>query len=347
MNCNTCRYELSQCLDGRLPSGRRAVVMEHTEACDDCGAFWAELQAAQRLTLQLPRMRVGADFRDSLWDRIKAGEGTPAAVFREPVQLVTKIRYALTGAAAAAIVLWSAMWLHDDGGATARQDIAKTGITKRHAEPIDAAPPSPTQWVFDDHPLLAAGAKPLTFDVVALETARQLEDRHASASRALRALDRGPAAAADGAVRNVIDSADQFRVFGEVLLDMFDRRRVSFSDADVATDLRVAVKMLEPVRRLQPNVNTVEAVVVPALGSARLGAVSRKILVAPTLDPFEEMEGLQRLNAQRPDVMSQLFEMSVSEDAGAFRPGLTYRMAGDCGTIWVIPRSNVTIHVRR
>ena len=50
MNCTTCRYELSQCLDGRLPSGRRTVVMQHAETCEACGQFWAELQAAQHAT---------------------------------------------------------------------------------------------------------------------------------------------------------------------------------------------------------------------------------------------------------------------------------------------------------
>src|SRR5688572_23870014 len=111
MNCTTCRFELSQCLDGRLPSGRRAIVMQHASECTDCGTFWAELQAAQRLTLQLRRPRVGPDFREALWVRIQAGEGTPDAVFHEPVPLVVKLRYALTGAAAAAAALLCAMWL--------------------------------------------------------------------------------------------------------------------------------------------------------------------------------------------------------------------------------------------
>jgi hypothetical protein len=195
-----------------------------------------------------------------------------------------------------------------------------------------------------DNPL--SGAQPLTFHVVALETARQLEARHDKASNALRVLGGKAAGTEEPAVRDVIDRADEFRFFGEVLLDMFDRRRVSFSDADVATDLRLAVKMLGGVRRLQPNLSTVEAVIAPALGSPRLGTLSRKILVAPTQDPHEEMEGLQRLSAQRPEVMAQLFEMTISEDAGSFRPGAAFRMAGDCGPIWVVPRS-VMIRIRR
>lgn len=40
MNCNTCRFELSQCLDGRLASGRRAIVMQHAADCEECAAFW-------------------------------------------------------------------------------------------------------------------------------------------------------------------------------------------------------------------------------------------------------------------------------------------------------------------
>ena len=89
MNCSTCRYELSQCLDGRLPSGRRTLVLQHAESCSECGAFWTELQAAQQLTLQLHQPRVSPGFRDQLWERIRAGEGTPEAVFHEPVPLLT------------------------------------------------------------------------------------------------------------------------------------------------------------------------------------------------------------------------------------------------------------------
>src|SRR5262245_52243425 len=110
MNCTTCRYELSQCLDGRLPSGRRTIVLQHASQCEGCGTFWAELQAAQRLTLRLQRPRVSESFRESLWARVQAGEGTPDAVFREPVPLLAKLRYALTGAAAAAAALLCVTW---------------------------------------------------------------------------------------------------------------------------------------------------------------------------------------------------------------------------------------------
>src|SRR5262249_53119824 len=105
MNCRTCHYELSQCLDARLPSGRRALVMQHVAECERCAQFWAELQAARELALRLQRHRTGADFREQLFARIQTGEGTPPAVFQEHVSVAAKIRYAATGAGVAAAAL--------------------------------------------------------------------------------------------------------------------------------------------------------------------------------------------------------------------------------------------------
>ena len=127
MNCNTCRYELSQCLDGRLPSGRRATVLAHAEACAPCGQFWEELQSAQRLTLSLRPTQVGGDFREGLWERIQAGEGTPDAVFQEPIPVATKVRYTLSGAAAAAALLIGVTLLQGERRApSASEEVAAT-----------------------------------------------------------------------------------------------------------------------------------------------------------------------------------------------------------------------------
>ena len=49
MNCRTAHYELSLNLDGRLPSGRHAMLMEHVDGCGPCATLWKELQAAQSL----------------------------------------------------------------------------------------------------------------------------------------------------------------------------------------------------------------------------------------------------------------------------------------------------------
>ncbi len=105
MNCRECQRDMSPCLDGRLPSGRRSVVMEHLEACEECTKLWGEFQQAQELVLRMPVRPVSPDFHTRLWERIKAGEGTPQAVFAEPMPLAAKARYVLIGAAAAALLL--------------------------------------------------------------------------------------------------------------------------------------------------------------------------------------------------------------------------------------------------
>ncbi len=353
MNCNTCRYELSQCLDGRLPSGRRAVVMQHADDCAECGVFWAELQAAQRLTLQLPRTRVSADFRDALWDRIKAGEGTPAAVFREPVALVTKVRYALTGAAAAAVVLWGAMWLRPDG-ATSRDEIAgvdragleRPGITARQPAIVAGDGPRATES-FED---MFSATRRLTFDLVAVEAAKQLEQRHATAMLALRNLRSGPADN-DLAVNRVFESADELNAFAEVLLDMRDRDRLWFTDQDVEPALRYTVSLLGSSRHVERNLDTVRNLVVPALNrSPRLASISRQIMTPPTVDPREEMDVLANLNRHRPDIFPKLFVIVGNADAmrfGAPRPFGTFRMTDECGTVLVAPISEIEARDQR
>lgn len=351
MNCTTCRYELSQCLDGRLPSGRRALVMQHATQCDDCGTFWAELQAAQQLTLRLQRPRVSGDFRESLWQRIQAGEGTPDAVFHEPVPMLAKLRYALTGAAAAAAALLCVTWLGPkDEGLTPRL-VAKADPADTSSQPIveDArsgngnrvnmvfhqeAPP------IDESPLISATQR-LGFNLLASEAAKQLDNRYAAATGGLRRLNQPDAG--DAVMEQVLANADEFLTFGELLLDMRDRERLLFKDANVELDLRFAVNMLNRGRHASRNLQVVHDVVAPALSSHRLSAVSRTI--APvSLDPREEMDVLAHLNTQRPDIFPKLFIVLGSNDAlcqelGLFRSGAAFVMEDDCGSSWVVPRS--------
>jgi len=79
--------------------------MDHVEACERCATFWEELQAAQQIALSAPVERLSSGFQEGLWDRIKAGEGTPDAVFLEPIPTMTKVRYLGMGAAAAALLV--------------------------------------------------------------------------------------------------------------------------------------------------------------------------------------------------------------------------------------------------
>jgi anti-sigma factor RsiW len=108
MDRKRLEQELSLHLDGRLPSGRRERLLDQLDDDDDAGRLLAEMEHAQALARSLPSSTVGAGFTEDLWQRIRSGEGTPDAVFREPLPWIVKARYVLTGAAAAAIVLIAA-----------------------------------------------------------------------------------------------------------------------------------------------------------------------------------------------------------------------------------------------
>jgi len=363
MNCTTCQYELSMCLDGRLPSGRRTVVMHHVDECERCATFWSELQAAQKLALLLPRERVSEGFREQLWERIRAGEGTPEAVFHEPVPLLAKVRYVLTGAAAAAVVLLCARLFRDEPAAAPKEE--------QRLATIDSAPapnggarlrtvangggalqPREETFRFEDTPLVSS-AQRLTTDVFALEAARQLEQRHANAQFALRRL--GDDVAQDGtAVDQVLRNASEFRTFGECLLDLRDRKRLRFDGPDVEADLRYAVKMLGANGLQRRDVGTVRDIVTPALQSSHFGHLSKLIALTP-LNPREERDVLYQFNAQRPEVFPMLFFVIGSEDelrdSAFLRQGQAFMFDDPCGATWVAPLSEVAarevhIHIR-
>ncbi|MDA0372603.1 MAG: hypothetical protein O2865_02345 [Planctomycetota bacterium] len=98
-------HELSEFLDGRLPSGRREQLLDRIADDPETAQRLRELEAARALARELPTQAVGPEFTETLWERIRAGEGSPEAVFRTPLPWTTKVRYVATGAAAAALVL--------------------------------------------------------------------------------------------------------------------------------------------------------------------------------------------------------------------------------------------------
>jgi len=346
MNCTTCRYELSQCLDGRLPSGRRAVVLQHAAECSACGTFWAELQAAQQLTLRLRPTRVSPGFRDELWQRIQAGEGTPEAVFHEPVPLLAKLRYALTGAAAAAAAVLCVTWFGPRDDKPGLRPIAKADSHVENGSPVIVGNPAPNTRVasYDqgmsniDMPALMTSTQRLGLNLVAREAAKQLDNRYASTNFALRRLEGGRTDAVD----DVLENAHEFQGFGELLLDMRERDRLAFADAEIEADLRFAVSMLERMRGEPMNVQTVHAIVAPAFRRDRLASLSRKILLAP-LDTREEVEALRHIKVWRPDILPKLFEFVANPDPrgfGMFAPGAPFSLQDECGEVWlVVPRS--------
>jgi hypothetical protein len=367
MNCNTCRYELSQCLDGRLPSGRRAVVLDHAESCESCGQFWEELQAAQNLTLSLKPTEVGHQFREGLWERIHAGEGTPDAVFHEPVAIWTKVRYGLTGAAAAAALLIGVTFLQkDDPAPSTGHDIARSNpnvdggtMQPRPHETLasnDRGPGGlqPRQPVRSASPALTSNplfsnAQPLTMQVLAREAANQLEQRYHEASIGMRMM-RDPDSNRVAAVRRVIDNASELRDFGELLIDLRERERLFIRDADLQRDLDFAVTWLERVPSLSEHApeEDIERFYGPALERRRLANVTKYIGLPVASDPQREQLELKELNTRRPEVFPKLFVVfgDMSDLHGSMTTILPNMkvVESSCGPSWVAPRSEVVRH---
>ena len=134
MTCNRYQYQLSLHLDGRLSSARRDSLMQHLADCSSCQSLWQEMQSAQDLALSLPSQPVSPDFKDSLLTRIRSGEGTPEAVFHEPVPKLVKLRYLASGAAAAAVIIFGLSWYDNlEGG-----DLQGNGMGLTRIDPSDS-----------------------------------------------------------------------------------------------------------------------------------------------------------------------------------------------------------------
>jgi hypothetical protein len=194
---------------------------------------------------------------------------------------------------------------------------------------------------FYEAPIVAATQR-LTTDVVALEAARQMEQRYGSAQRGLQRLERRqPAEPVEHVVNQVFDDAKEFASFGELLLDLRDRKRLQFTEPSVDADLTVAVHLLAQVKQRQRDMPTVREVLAPALRSSRLTNLSDTIMVRP-LDAPEERDVLVRLNNTRPEVFARLFIVFGTADNDFMALGARGFVLDDgCGPSWVAPRSLV------
>jgi|GEM_PF-5641206 len=362
MNCNFCRHELSQCLDGRLPSGRRTSALAHAESCKSCGEFWTAIQAAQKMTASLRKSEVSAEFRDGLWERIRAGEGTPDAVFPAPVAALAKVRYTLIGAAAAAGLLIGASTLQNNTPMpssripSSQSDVASVDELSRAREPridqpISASttrlqeritPPTYTQNA------LFSNARPLTLQVLAREAASQLEQHYEEAAVGMRMM-RDPTHNRAAAMRQVIHNANEVRDFGELLIDLNRRDRLVFTDDQLDRDLNFAVEWLDRVPKLSDHSpEAVDTYYGPALSKQRLSNVTDHIGLRLASDPARELHELMELNTRRPGVFPKLF--IVFGDMSDIQGGITNPspnmlfVDGSCGPNLVAPRSEVTRH---
>lgn len=136
MSCSRYHYLLSLNLDGRLSSSKRGALLDHLADCGACATLSDEMQSAHEMALSLPQERVGTDFTDTLWERIQSGEGTPEAVFDEPIPWATRVRYVASGAAAAALFLVALNWWST---ATPTDSMTPTGeqtVARAEAQPF-------------------------------------------------------------------------------------------------------------------------------------------------------------------------------------------------------------------
>lgn len=177
MRCHQAEHLLSLNLDGRLSSGQRKLLFDHLDECAACRQIDGELNAARELALSLPTQSVSAGFREELWERIRAGEGTPEAVFREPVPLATKVRYFATGAAAAGLLIAAAVFFRPAG------DTAPTTGPQLAQRDRGGLTPRPVGPVANDPTLDLPGVAPATPD----RLASLVKDSYADAVGQLRA----------------------------------------------------------------------------------------------------------------------------------------------------------------
>ncbi|GAB4150937.1 MAG: hypothetical protein Fur0037_19630 [Planctomycetota bacterium] len=362
MNCRTCRFELSQLLDGRLASGRRTKVLDHVASCPSCAGFQDELQQAQRLALRLPCSRVSGSFREELFERIRSGEGTPEAVFREPIPAATKIRYALTGAAAAAAVLVAASLLrpsHSEGAApvvvSEEKSREKGGPDANAGDRLAAARDDQSARTGglrprerDERPSTPASfagfqsIAPATPGVVATQAAVQFETSLNVANRSVQRFVQNPELKV---AHELCKNALELRQIGSLLLDLRNRNHLSFSDEDVDRELSDLVSSLDEHSILhEESDRAARRVVMPVLlRTANLRRLPESMLVRPALSPSTEVQWVSRLFAERREILSRMFEMVLPEpdlDALDFsvRPGTAFAIPDECGSFYLVIR---------
>lgn len=229
MRCSQAEHLLSLNLDGRLASGQRRVLLEHLAGCTRCRSLDRELEAARELALSLPLQRVGPSFREELWQRIRAGEGTPEAVFHEPVSLRTKVRYFATGVAAAGVLLAATHLL--------RPRPEPAPVVDRQAQQL-----RPVDVATAPMPPATASRTPLLEPATPAQLATLVTDAYTDAVRKLRDraadLDQRPT---PEAVEHIREQAERAGRFAGLLRWMVKGEYLHFAEDDAASIAAIEV----------------------------------------------------------------------------------------------------------
>jgi hypothetical protein len=204
----------------------------------------------------------------------------------------------------------------------------------------DASPLAPRR-----QDAILTSVKPLTSDLLAVETARQFEQRHKWTSHCIALLDNG--VADEPMVRKICDDADSLSRLGGVLAELRDAKRLSFGDPQVDSDLRVFVTLLDRDRLRQegPSLASVREFVAPALRkSLSLSRLTTALSVTPSFDRGDEQQEVQRIARSWPELLDQIFFVLPTPDASQMNPfelSRTFVFSNDCGPIYVAPMSEI------
>lgn len=233
MRCHQAEHLLSLNLDGRLSSGQRKLLFDHLDECAACRQIDDELNAARELALSLPTQSVSAGFREELWERIRAGEGTPEAVFREPVPLATKVRYFATGAAAAGLLIAATVSFFRPAGETTPTTEPLTTGPQLAQHDRGGLTPRPVGPVANTATLDLPGVAPATPD----RLASLVTDSYADAVRQLRArvddFESGSSASPQFITR-LRDDANRARHFAGLMRWFVDRDYMMLPEDEAA-----------------------------------------------------------------------------------------------------------------
>jgi hypothetical protein len=332
MNCRTCQYELSQCLDGRVPSGRRALVMQHTDDCGECARFWSDLQKAQELVLRLPSQHISGDFREQLFERIRSGEGTPEAVFREPVPLAVKLRYAVSGAlAAAALLVVTSVWRNHD--APRSDDVAKVEA------PTKPSPGGLQPRVRDIDSVVV----PLTPNQVAAEATQQMRDSWRSAHHYASLVNSNAAAQVGQTIegRELRVHAAELQRIGGVLIDLKDAGHLTFVSPFDHQLPEFLGQLEEATRSFEAGRNGIDRVARVVLQAGELTSLPQRWqpMARPGQSPEANAEFLQRLFRGREEAFMTLFvALPTDGDLDPILRDSVFQLHNECGQTFVVSR---------
>ncbi len=248
MRCSQAEQLLSMNMDGRLASGQRRVLAEHLERCARCQATERDLGGARELALGLPMQKLRDGFREELWERIRAGEGSPDAVFREQVPTGAKLRYFATGAAAAGLLILAANYLRPGQTQPVPQETARPNAVAQ----VGPAPKPPGKLV--PRSQLAQPSLELT-EGMRLATpdslATLVADGYGRAMRTLHdnvdGLEAQQTPLSSQWVENLRAQVQQARGFAEVLNWLADGKYIRLSEDEVVGLKTIAV-LSEQVR---------------------------------------------------------------------------------------------------